>query len=150
MRWRRFARLRIAPQLDAQRCASSIPRFGGLPAPAFLLIGPDDGVVRFGNGELTAGQLVNHRERGVPQHGMTSRRELVAAKNAAREKHIEALTERLAILMETLKGLPTPSLRSRNGYVLCRESRRRSATPRQVSFNPKALNAEPISSELRL
>ena len=31
---------------------------------------------------------------------MTSRRELVAAKNAAREKHIEALTERLAILME--------------------------------------------------
>ena len=33
-------------------------------------------------------------------HSKTSRRELVAAKNLAREKHIEALTERLAILME--------------------------------------------------
>ena len=31
---------------------------------------------------------------------MTTRKELVAAKKLAREKHLEALTERLAILME--------------------------------------------------
>ena len=98
MRWRRFAGLRIATQLDAQRCASSIPRFGGFPAPACSLTRARGRPVEHGG--LTFVQLVNHRERGVLKHGMTSRKELVAAKNLARKNHLEALSERLAILME--------------------------------------------------